>query len=122
MTRSELMSRIRSKNTGPERRARMALVRAGARFRCQPDMPGRPDFLVGGTAVFVDGCFWHGCPRCYREPRTNRGFWSAKISRNKGRTREVGRELRRQGWGIVRLWEHEIGGRRWTSGLLASLA
>ncbi len=71
---------------------------------------GRPDFIFRAQmlAVFVDGCFWHGCPRCYQPPASNRKFWSAKYKRNKARDRLVARALRQNGWRVVRIWEHEL--------------
>ena len=73
-------------------------------------LPGKPDFAFRRErlAVFVDGCFWHGCPRCYKGPRTNRKFWREKVAYNRWRDRLVSRSLRRLGWNVVRLWEHEL--------------
>lgn len=73
---------------------------------------GKPDFLFRKekTALFVDGCFWHGCKTCRRnmKPSTNSGYWLAKIARNKTRDRNVNAELRRAGWLVIRIWEHEV--------------
>lgn len=73
---------------------------------------GRPDFLFkeGRTAVFIDGCFWHGCKHCRRNmrPSTNSNYWLAKITRNRKRDRQVNAELRRRGWQVLRMWEHEM--------------
>ena len=71
---------------------------------------GKPDFVFRRQkiAVFVDGCFWHGCPKCYRRPRSNKKFWDAKIARNKTRDRRVNRELRKFVWRVVRIWEHDL--------------
>jgi len=60
------------------------------------------------SGVFVDGCFWHGCKRCKTVPKQNQKFWKEKIERNMLRDREVGRELRKEGWHVVRVWEHEL--------------
>ncbi|WP_343125156.1 very short patch repair endonuclease [Opitutus sp. GAS368] len=70
----------------------------------------RPDFIFPRlrVAVFVDGCFWHGCPRHATWPRTRASFWKAKIEGNRTRDRLVGRELRRSGWRVIRIWEHEL--------------
>jgi DNA mismatch endonuclease (patch repair protein) len=70
----------------------------------------RPDFVfrTRRVAVFVDGCFWHGCPRHYRRPGSRRAFWDAKIARNRQRDREVSRALRRAEWTVLRVWEHEL--------------
>lgn len=71
---------------------------------------GRPDvaFTRWKVAVFVDGCFWHGCPSCYRPPASNADFWSDKLIRNRTRDAEVTSGLETQGWTVVRLWEHEV--------------
>ncbi|HYO69174.1 MAG TPA: very short patch repair endonuclease, partial [Archangium sp.] len=85
LTRSEQMSRIRGKDTSPERLLRSALWRAGLRFRLQSRTPyGRPDvvFSKARVAVFIDGCFWHGCPDHYVRPRTRNDFWSSKLLEN----------------------------------------
>lgn len=70
----------------------------------------KPDFVFPRlqVAVFVDGCFWHGCPKHATQPKTNRAFWRKKIARNRQRDREVGRALRRMGWRVVRVWEHGL--------------
>lgn len=74
-------------------------------------LPGRPDFVwrAEKVAVFVDGCFWHGCPVCARaRPATNRAFWTDKIETNRKRDRRVSRELRSRGWTVIRVWEHSL--------------
>lgn len=109
LTRSEIMSRIRSRDTGPERRARPMLN--GLRVRAHPrGICGNPDFANKSrrVAVFVDGCFWHGCPRHFRMPKSNVAFWSEKISRNRARDRRVRAALRRDGWAVLRIWEHSL--------------
>jgi DNA mismatch endonuclease, patch repair protein len=75
-----------------------------------PSVPGCPDFFFSESkvAVFVDGCFWHGCPRCGHVPGTNRAFWQAKIKRNQERDRITDKKLSRMRILTVRLWEHEI--------------
>jgi len=71
---------------------------------------GKPDFVFPclRVAVFVDGCFWHGCPIHYHNPKTNESFWARKVSANKVRDRVVVRELRKRGWTVLRFWEHEL--------------
>jgi DNA mismatch endonuclease (patch repair protein) len=71
---------------------------------------GRPDFVFRKlrVAVFVDGCFWHGCPKHGRRPKENRRFWSGKISTNQRRDRQVTRTLRQAGWRVLRIWEHAL--------------
>ncbi len=111
--RSRIMSAIRSSgNRSTEAAFRLALVRAGIRgwkLR-QLHVAGCPDFLFPreGVAVFLDGCFWHGCPRCGHLPGTNRAYWATKIDRNRERDAKVGRTLRSAGLLVVRFWEHEI--------------
>jgi DNA mismatch endonuclease (patch repair protein) len=75
-----------------------------------PQLAVRPDFVFrkSRTAIFVDGCFWHGCPRHATKPANNRAFWKKKLAGNKTRDRVVNRMLRRAGWKVVRIWEHEL--------------
>jgi DNA mismatch endonuclease (patch repair protein) len=110
--RSRNMSAIRSADTAPELRLRRALWRNGVRgYRLhRSGILGRPDIVFGPSkvAVFVDGCFWHGCPRCYRPPSSNSKYWSEKAARNRARDDRVNRDLSEHGWLVLRLWEHEI--------------
>ena len=104
------MSRIRGKNTGPELALRKALWSAGVRgYRLHyTKAPGRPDIAFVGLqlAVFVHGCFWHGCPYCQpKRPKTNTRFWHAKLDRNKQRDQRKVRELRKAGWTVITVWE-----------------
>ncbi len=71
---------------------------------------GKPDFVLPSkkTAVFVDGCFWHGCKKCKTMPKQNRIFWSGKIARNIQRDKKVTRRLRIEGWTVIRIWEHQL--------------
>jgi DNA mismatch endonuclease (patch repair protein) len=73
-------------------------------------LPGRPDFVFPGErlAVFVDGCFWHKCPRHWRIPQTNLGYWRPKFERNTRRDRRNSLDLKRRGWSVLRLWEHQL--------------
>jgi len=110
--RSEVMSRIRSKENKDTELKLASLFRQSAikGWRRNQRLLGRPDFVfrTSKVAVFVDGCFWHGCPRCYRPPRSNLEYWNAKHMRNRKRDRIVTKELRRMGWTVVRVWEHEL--------------
>jgi DNA mismatch endonuclease (patch repair protein) len=110
LTKSEQMARVKSRNTKPELSLRKALWARGGRYRVHAGLPGSPDIVFRGArlAIFVDGCFWHGCPKHYTAPRANAGFWTAKIERNRARDRRVDRELVADGWYVLRLWEHEI--------------
>lgn len=113
--RSRNMQANRRRDTGPERALRSMLHRAGYRYRCdfRLDLEGgirvRPDivFTRRRTAVFVDGCFWHSCPRHGRNPTTNPGYWSPKLERNRDRDRRNTAALQAAGWTVVRVWEHE---------------
>lgn len=111
--RSRNMSAIRSRgNRTTEVAVRYRLVKAGVRgWTLHSDnLPGRPDFVFAGSrlAVFVDGCYWHGCPKCYRPPESNTSYWSEKYKRNKARDRKISAKLRREGWKVLRIWEHEV--------------
>jgi DNA mismatch endonuclease, patch repair protein len=110
--RSLCMSRIRGKNTRPEMRLRLALWAVGLRYRIHARLPGRPDvvFPSARVAVFVDGCFWHGCPDHGVKPKTNAQFWEEKIASNAARDRRNNAALQEAGWSIVRIWEHELRG------------
>jgi DNA mismatch endonuclease (patch repair protein) len=107
--RSEVMSRIRGRgNRSTEVKMAAQFRKSGVKgWRRHQDLPGKPDFAFHGekVAVFVDGCFWHGCPRCYRAPATNAEFWINKIESNKCRDRRVSRMLRASGWSVVRVRE-----------------
>jgi DNA mismatch endonuclease (patch repair protein) len=112
-TRSRMMSAIRAKNTrSTERALRSALMRAGIKgWQLHPDhLLGKPDvyFPKHGLAIFVDGCFWHFCPRCGHIPRTRQPFWKAKIERNRQRDQRTRRSLTRTGINVIRIWEHEL--------------
>ena len=110
-TRSKIMASIKSKNTLPEIAIRRMLWNFGFRYRIHDSsIFGNPDISNKHRkiAIFVDGCFWHGCNRCYKEPKTNSYFWKNKITSNKKRRKTVKRELRKDNWNILELWEHEI--------------
>lgn len=105
------MKRVGVKNTPIEVMLRREVWKHGLRYRLHPnDIPGRPDFANRRLrlAVFVDGCFWHGCPDCYVAPKTNVPFWAKKIAYNRARRARVKRELKRKGWVVVEAWEHEV--------------
>lgn len=111
--RSEVMSRIRSKNTKPERVLRSLLHRAGLRFRVHcKDLAGCPDIVFRRyeTAIFVHGCFWHlheGC-RDGTIPKTDHDKWKAKLLANRKKDKRHSRELRSQGWKTITVWECQI--------------
>ena len=105
----------RRRDSEPELRLRKALHAVGLRFRVDfpirvPDRrPIRPDivFTKRRVAVFVDGCFWHGCPDHGRRPQTNSTYWDAKVAVNQARDREQSDALEGAGWVVIRVWEHE---------------
>ena len=110
MERSEVMRRIKSTDTGPERSLRSLLWRKGLRFRKQHKVAGvRIDiaFLGHKIAIMVDGCFWHGCPVHYRRPKSRHNYWDTKLARNQTRDARNDRTLASEGWIVVRIWEHE---------------
>jgi DNA mismatch endonuclease (patch repair protein) len=111
--RSGVMSRILGKNTKPERRVRKILTDLGFRYRLHAKkLPGKPDIILSryNTAIFVHGCFWHlhkGC-RDGTVPKTRKKYWQTKLLRNRERDIQNMRELKKQGWKVLRLWECEI--------------
>jgi DNA mismatch endonuclease (patch repair protein) len=113
-TRSRVMSHVKSRGTKTtEWRFRSLLMRAGiSGWKIGHDfgLPGSPDVLFPQTriAVFVDGCFWHGCRRCRSIPLSNRAFWKAKIQKNTERDRRATRALANMGWKVIRIWEHDL--------------
>jgi DNA mismatch endonuclease (patch repair protein) len=108
--RSETMRRVRSKDTSCEILLRRELHRRGLRYRLHTKLSGKPDlvFASARVVVFVDGCFWHGCPEHCRVPSTNREYWERKIARNRERDGAATATLRREGWSVIRIWEHRI--------------
>ena len=122
--RSEIMSRIRGKNTKPELIVRRLLHRLGYRFRLhQKDLPGQPDVVLRKykTAIFIHGCFWHGCEKCdrgIRIPKTNTEFWIKKIAENRGRDTDALVKIRNLGWQVIVLWACETAD---TTKLIATL-
>ena len=110
--RSELMSLIRGKGNKNTELKLLALFRQNhiTGWRRNFKLFGKPDFVFPKqrVAVFVDGCFWHGCPIHGRVPKSNKKFWREKITRNMRRDRKVSRTLRGLGWRVIRVWEHAL--------------
>ena len=124
--RSEVMSRIRGHGNKETELALARLLRRhqitgwrrqailsvdapasscpGLRLRVKADFVFRRSHM----AVFVDGCFWHACPRHLTMPTSNRAFWQRKLEANRARDRKVNRALRAAGWHVVRIWEHDL--------------
>jgi DNA mismatch endonuclease (patch repair protein) len=113
--RSRTMAAVKSTgNRSTERvlRARLACSGiSGWRMHAR-DVAGCPDFVFDRErlAVFVDGCFWHGCPSCHRPPSSNQEYWTRKVARNRSRDRRNSRALRIDGWTVLRVWEHALRG------------
>jgi DNA mismatch endonuclease (patch repair protein) len=110
--RSEIMSRVRSRgNAATELRIIQIFRQHGITgWRRNYQLAGTPDFVFihSRVAVFVDGCFWHGCPIHGSIPASNREFWRRKLARNRDRDNMVNCTLRKLGWRVVRVWQHEL--------------
>jgi DNA mismatch endonuclease (patch repair protein) len=109
--RSKIMASVRTSGGTTERKMEKILRLRGLRgYRKQWPVTGKPDFAwpKAKLALFVDGCFWHGCPRCDRQSKSNSDFWKPKIVSNRRRDRRVSRRLRQEGWSVLRVWECRI--------------
>ncbi len=111
--RSAVMRAVPAKHTTPERKVRKALTALGARYRLhRRDLPGSPDIVLGPRrlAIFVHGCFWHGhdCARGARVPKSNTGYWLAKVARNRARDATTVTALTALGWRAETIWECEL--------------
>ena len=105
------MSAVRHFDTAPEMKLRRALWAEGLRYRVHRRIAhAKPDvaFVAARVAVFVDGCFWHGCPRHYTPPNNNAEFWRQKLESNITRDQRNSRELTEAGWCVLRFWECEV--------------
>jgi DNA mismatch endonuclease (patch repair protein) len=103
------MASIHSKWSRIDRKAHGMLKSAKVKHRMYPDLPGSPDVLVyPNVLVFMDGCFWHSCPRCGRPAKSRLRYWMPKMERNRDRDKRVSKSLRKQGWVVLRVWEHEV--------------
>ncbi|MGW4301863.1 very short patch repair endonuclease [Streptomyces sp. NPDC004646] len=107
------MSRQGSRDTAPEVAVRRLLHAQGMRYRVNVPVPGMPrrtiDIVFGRAkvAIFMDGCFWHGCPQHATQPKANAAWWRAKLDKNVTRDLETTRHLESMGWTVLRFWEHE---------------
>lgn len=113
LRRSEIMARVRSRDTRPELVVRKLAYGLGYRYRLHArELPGRPDlvFRPRRKVVFVHGCFWHGHPGCSlaRVPKSRTAFWEAKFETNKARDARVGKALRAIGYSVLTIWECEV--------------
>ncbi|MFG2938471.1 very short patch repair endonuclease [Streptomyces sp. NPDC048282] len=106
------MQAVRSRDTKPELLVRRLVHAHGLRYRVAarplPELRRTADlvFRPAKVAVFIDGCYWHGCPEHYVSPKTNPGYWSDKVARNVERDRDTDKQLERAGWLVLRFWEH----------------
>ncbi|WP_425517113.1 very short patch repair endonuclease [Miltoncostaea marina] len=111
------MQANRGRDTAPELRLRSAVHALGLRYRVDTrplaSLRRTADLVFRGPriAVFVDGCFWHGCPEHYSAPATNESFWAEKVAANVARDRDTDRALREAGWTVLRFWEHDDPGK-----------
>lgn len=108
--RSYCMSQIKGRNTKPELALRSLVWRHGLRFFVRTRVTGRPDLVFPSArlAVFVDGCQWHCCRKHWVRPKSNTAFWDAKFRKTQLRDLAVNRSLKREGWRVLRFWEHDV--------------
>jgi DNA mismatch endonuclease, patch repair protein len=110
--RSEIMSKIRGHGNRATEAVFIKILRMNriVGWRRQANIFGKPDFVFmrPRIAVFIDGCFWHGCPKHSSQPTSNHAFWKNKIKKNKDRDRLVTRTLKRSGWRVIRIWQHDL--------------
>lgn len=124
--RSALMAKVRGRGNASTEALVASLLRKHriAGWRRHAALPGSPDFYFRDhrLALFIHGCFWHGCPRCYRPPKGNKPFWTDKLSDNRRRDARVLRRLRVLGYSTMTIWEHELKDDNWVRRLRARLA
>jgi len=108
-TRSKIMQAIRSKHTKPEVLLRKALFAKGYRYRLHYGKE-KIDIALPGkkVAVFVDGCFWHMCPKHGHVPKSRKRYWVPKLKKNIQRAKEKDKRLKKAGWRVIHVWEHEL--------------
>ncbi len=108
------MQAVKHRDTAPEIALRSLLHKSGLRFRVNVKLVSavntRADIVFKSRkiAIFIDGCFWHGCPKHGTKAKANAEFWNAKIKNNQERDKKVTKELRKYGWKVIRVWEHEV--------------
>ena len=117
------MASVRSRGNRSTENVTMALLRRAKinGWKRHLPLPGKPDFAWPGpkVALFVDGCFWHGCSRCYRQPKSNINFWQRKVTMNQHRDRKVSRQLRSREWSVLRVRECTLKTERGCASLVA---
>lgn len=105
------MSAVKSMGSKIEHSVSKILRKEKIAYQSHPgNLPGKPDFRIKGvkSVIFVDSCFWHGCRYHCARPKTNMSFWKRKIAANKKRDRVVNAQYKRNGWSVIRIWEHSI--------------
>ena len=104
------MSQIKSKNAKPEIIIKKLIWKKGYKYRIGHGLIGKPDMVFSfcRVVVFIDGCFWHSCPEHCRIPLSNVAYWKQKISSNKKRDRRINSQLKKEGWRVIRVWEHDV--------------
>jgi len=107
------MAKVHAKDTNVEKmfgELLKPLYKKGKYKRNVKTLMGKPDFVFykSTAVIFIDGCFWHGCKKHYKQPKSRVIFWKNKIEGNIKRDREVNKNLKRSGWKVLRIWEHEI--------------
>ncbi|MDI6743781.1 MAG: very short patch repair endonuclease [Thermodesulfovibrionales bacterium] len=110
--RSRIMASVKSRDAKSTELNFVSLLKEKgiAGWRRNYPLTGKPDFVFSKfkIAVFIDGCFWHGCPRHCRMPSSNVNYWNNKIEKNKIRDKQITKALKMKGWQVIRIWEHEI--------------
>ena len=123
-SRSYTMSQIRARgNTTTELKMIQLMHCSGVKgWRRNQQVLGKPDFIFWKqhVAIFIDGCFWHGCKQCFLKPRSNVEYWDKKIKRNRRRDRQVTNRLTKDGWTVIRFWEHSLKRPQWVISKLQS--
>lgn len=117
--RSRIMAQVRSFDNETTEKAFIQILKKNSikGWRRNSQLFGKPDFVFPSlnVVIFIDGCFWHNCPKHYRRPSSNVSYWQEKIVRNQRRDRKVNRTLKKKGWTVIRVWEHDIKGGRYLS-------
>lgn len=109
--RSEIMKAVKSYDSKIEVTFRKSLWKFGFRYRKNAGSYfGKPDIVLKKhkTVIFIDSCFWHGCPEHLRMPSSNRDYWVKKIEKNKNRDLQVNKHYHDRGWAVLRIWEHDL--------------
>lgn len=110
--RSKIMAAVKSRGNASTELKMRRLLRANklSGWRRHLEITGTPDFSWSKkkVALFVDGCFWHKCPHCFRKPKSNLSYWDNKVESNKARDRRINKNLQLAGWRVVRVWECKI--------------